>query len=59
MTQLGMTKKQFAKEIKQQAKKQMDLKIKGRNNKRIDAEVVCANKSQGIKVGNAQELIKT
>ena len=59
ITQLGMTKKQFAKEVKKQAKKQMDLKIQAKNNKRIDAEVICGNNNQAIKVGNAQQLIKT
>ena len=54
-----MTKKQFAKEVKKQAKKQMDLKIRAKNNKRIDAEVICGNNNQAIKVGNAQQLIKT
>jgi hypothetical protein len=37
----------------------MDLKIQAKNNKRIDAEVICGNNNQAIKVGNAQQLIKT
>ena len=36
----------------------MDLKIQAKNNKRIDAEVLCGTSKQSIKVGNAQELIK-
>jgi hypothetical protein len=51
ITQLGMTKKQFTKEVKLQAKKQATGKIQGRI-KRIDAQVKWDH-SKAIKVGNA------